>query len=128
MGFSLAGVAHIKTIYIHKKVQPVIAGIEKPGRQIDVLALTDEGKVIVVEVTTQNDLNHIMNEIRQKEKLAELFSYDWLVYVTAAPIDRYIPFKEKKSYVLGMKHLLDLEKLLTHIIEGTPPHELPNVA
>jgi len=71
---------------------------------------------------------HPIIEIRKKEGMAELFPYDWLIYVTAASLDRYFPFEDKKSYVLGMKHLPHLEALLKDLIEGKPPHKTPSIA
>lgn len=122
IGFSVAGSKMVKKVYIHKKIHPVENGEIQAGRQIDVFTITNDDKIVAIEVTTKSDWNHIIQEEKEKEKILEQIPCDYLIYVTGALGDRYLPIDDR-TYVLSAKHIPEIEQLFEKIISGKPPHK-----
>jgi hypothetical protein len=116
VGHAIEETGIFKSVYIHKKIHSVENGSPKQGVEIDVLGITNDGRVIIIEVTTKTDLNNIMNELNQKEETFKILDYDTLIYVTACPdLKRYI--SQGKSFVTGARHIPQLQDHLREILK-----------
>jgi hypothetical protein len=122
VGYSLAQSKKVRKVYIHKKVQLVKDGTAQPSRQIDVFSITDLGKILIAEVTTSSDWNDIVRIEKEKTETLKGIPYDYLLIVTGAHPDRYMPLNN--SFILGPKSLVTLPELIDRIISGNPPRHL----
>jgi hypothetical protein len=123
IGHCIAKIPQIKKVYLHKKVGVLTEQGPEESKQIDILALTNDDKVIVVEVTTLSDWTNIITRERTKEKIFEDFPYDYLFYVTGGMDGRYIPYDDIRTYVLNVSHIPNIDEIISKFLEGKPPHK-----
>lgn len=118
IGYTLAQLPMIKKVYVHKKVSAIIEGVTKSGLQIDVIGITNDDKLVLIEVTSQSDLNNLMVECNNKIKnLKESqISYDLFIYVTSATqLERYIPLSDK-DIMMGINHIYKIKDQISYLL------------
>ena len=120
IGYSLAFSECIKKIYIHKKVNVVTDQVSK-GTRVDILAFTNDDRILAAEVTISTDLNKIMeNLIKRKKALAEL-PIDAIAQITPCPtIERY--FRSDNALVTGIRQLSKIHSHVDYFLQGTSPN------
>ena len=106
IGFAVSKLDFIKNVYIHKKIQAFDNGNVKKGVEADVIIITNDGKLFIIEVTKQGDTSNIMKTISQKIdnfKDAKI-PYEKIMYFTADEQSKYwdIP---KNTRVFTIHHL-----------------------
>lgn len=108
IGMVLASLDNISKVYVHKKIN---------GYEVDVLGITEDGKVVAVEVSTvkishffdraPNKVNRLRDVLPDKSKI---------FFVTGLSIDEYLTIG-KKAVVFTFKHLAKLEEFLREHIK-----------
>jgi hypothetical protein len=119
IGYCLSRLDLFEKIYIHKKVQYLKDGKTLESRQIDVFAKTNDGRIVLVEVTTQSDMNNIVKDFTRKiERLKESqIPYDLLIYQTGATqSDQYLPLSDK-CYIFTANHIPKIEEQIEHLLK-----------
>jgi CRISPR/Cas system-associated exonuclease Cas4 (RecB family) len=119
IGYALAKIDYIKKVYIHKKIQPYENGLVKSGIEMDVILITEDDKLILVEVTKQGDSTNILQNITRKIKNLEEANvpYDFIIYFTADKLERYYDIVPGKGRVFCLNHLAQIEKFVLEFIK-----------
>ena len=52
------------------------------GQQLDIFAITNDDKILLVEVTTSKDLNKVLEVVNKKKEKLKNFPYNALVFIT----------------------------------------------
>jgi len=125
VGYTLAQLEDVEEVFVHKKVNPVINGNVRRGAQIDVLAITKDKRLIIVEVTRQSDFETVLNEeLIHKTTLLEQIGLKYDVFVCVSGLSPKINhglsvIKAKRAFLLGLKHLSELENWLADRLKIT---------
>ena len=119
VGFVATKLNFIDSVFVHKKVHLIKNGKVQKGAEVDVTLITENGSLILIEVTRQHNLDNIMNEITRKiERFNNLnIPYSLLFYVTGHEHEHIIPLYGGKVSVLGIKHIYKLEDFLRHSLK-----------
>ena len=119
IGYLISSFDFIKNVYVHKKIQPYENGEVKSGVEVDVIAITNDSKLILIEVTKQRDDSNIREHIETKIKILEehCIPYDKIIYVTASKADQFYDIKEKNTRIFGMSHIPNLKRFIKCFIE-----------
>ena len=119
IGHLISNFDFIKNVYVHKKIQPYENGEVKSGVEVDVIAITNDSKLILIEVTKQRDDSNIREHIETKIKILEkhCIPYDKIIYVTASKADQFYDIKEKHTRIFGMSHIPNLKHFVKCFIE-----------
>jgi len=118
VGYTLAQLEDVEEVFVHKKINPVINGSVRQSAQIDVLAITKDERLIIVEVTRQSDLETILNEeLIRKIRLLEQIGFKYDIFICISGLSPKINhglsvIKAKRAFLLGLKHLSELENWL----------------
>ncbi|MEM2704523.1 MAG: hypothetical protein QXR45_15350 [Candidatus Bathyarchaeia archaeon] len=115
IGYCLSRSDVFEKIYIHKNIQYLKDGPSE-NRQIDVFAKTNDGRVVLVEVTTQSDLNNIVKEVEKKIESLKIIPHDLLIYQTGAVFDQYLSLKDN-CYIFTAKHVPKIEEHIEYLLK-----------
>jgi hypothetical protein len=110
VGYTIAPLKNIKKIYVHKKVSMVTEKGPLTGKQVNIFGITKDDEILVIEVSTSKDLNKILEEVKKKEEALREFPYNYLMFVSSAPLEKYVRYDNVR--IFGVKHL---PKLASHI-------------
>lgn len=111
IGYALSGLKNVKRIYVHKKIHlSPLHQSEGEGVESDVSLITEDGKLIIIEVTRQNDLDNII--VIADRKIANLkkknIPFNSICFVTSSVTsDHFIAMKDNAKIFLA-HHLKDL--------------------
>ena len=114
LGYSVAKLDHVKRVFVHKNFQEFFGGTLSKAVESDVVVITDDGRVILLEVTTQSDADNIHQNLRKKQRYADELGlhYDGYVYVTAsASFDKFLRLDDK-TRIFGARHLANINEFL----------------
>ena len=101
IGYAVSGIPAIEKVYVHKKIQFVepnkgpIAGIES-----DVTIVTNDKKLVLIEVTTQTSLDNIMEDVDKKIKNMNerKIPYHSVGFITSANvIDGFLTYSKSQN-------------------------------
>lgn len=121
VGYVASQASGVRRVFIHKKIQAYDGGNVKKGVEADVSVISDDGRLCIIEVTTQYDDTHINDNImRKKKNFKELgIPFERIVYVTAAGREEaFYPGNRGDTWILQMKHLTDLAQLIEGAVAG----------
>ena len=118
IGYAISNYNFIKKVYVHKKIQTYEDGKIKSGIEADVVVITNDDKLVIVEVTKQHDISNIHNNIERKIKSLNDFKipYDKLIYVTASDQNNFFDFSNNNTRVFSLKHLTNLEYFIRDFV------------
>ena len=118
IGYLISNLDFIKNVYVHKKIQLYDNGEVKTGTEVDVIAITSDCKLILIEVTKQRDDTEIRESLEKKIRILEDYNipYDKIIYVTASNATQYYDIKTKNARIFGMSHIHNLEKFIKEFI------------
>ena len=110
----------VKSVFVHKKIQPYSGGNVSKGAEIDVAILTDTGKLYFVEVTKKSDANAILDDAQRKITLYRRLNlpFEKMAFVTAGAAGRYADLGADLR-IFNLKHLMSLPDFLGDWIRGT---------
>ena len=110
IGYAVSKLDFVKNVYIHKKIQAYENGAVKTGVEADVIIITNDNKLFIIEVTKQGDTSNIMKTISRKiDHFKEAgIPYEKIMYFTADKQTKYwdIP---KSTRVFTIHHLPNLQ-------------------
>jgi cold shock CspA family protein len=109
----------IKEVYLHKKLNIFQNGSLKSGVEIDVIAITNNNELILIEVTKGNDLSNLTPLIQGKidHYKNNQIPYDLLFYVTMQlDAKKYIPI-DNKTYLFGARQLPNIKEKIEYRIK-----------
>ena len=118
VGHAVANCDFIKKIYAHKKIQPYDkAGKVQSGVEVDIIAITNDDKLVIIEVTKQHDKNNILENMDTKIKVLSEYNipYHKLIYVTASDADNYYVIS-KHNAIFALKHLTNLKYFIEQFV------------
>jgi hypothetical protein len=110
IGYTIAPSRIMKKIYIHKKVSMLTEKGPLTGKQVNIFGITKDGEILIIEVTTSKDLNKILEEAKKKEEALKEFPYNFLMFVSSSPLEKYVRYDNVR--IFGAKHL---PKLASHV-------------
>lgn len=109
VGFKLTDVTNVERVFIHKKIQflPPTGG---PGSSVesDISLITSDGRLIVIEVTSQSDLANLMKEFNKKTRNLEQANipFSSLGYVTASTSsEQFLPLSDGRDRLFFIRHI-----------------------
>lgn len=112
VGYTIAQLESVKSVYIHKNIVPISNGITKKSREVDILILTHDERKIAIEVTTTNDISQVYKKSNVKKDILSDLGFDNLAYISASTElehpSQYGPFM-----LLGANHLPKLNEVLS---------------
>jgi len=115
-GFLLADSEIMKKVYVHKKISKVEDSKRYPGVEVDIFAVTEDDKIVLVEVTKTDDLDDVGKNMSIKERNFKVLDYDYLFYVTGVSLEKYFRYGDTNAYILGTKHLPKLSEHIEYIM------------
>lgn len=120
IGYMVSSYDFFKKVYVHKKVQPYSDGKVKSGIEIDVIAITTDDKLIVIEVTKQRDESNIRENIETKIKNLEEYEipYDKLIYITASKAEMYYDISHKNTRIFALDHISNLKGFISDFVSS----------
>ncbi len=116
VALALSKFDQIREIYVSKKISAVIDGNVQKGLEIDITAMTEDNRLIIVEVsTTPREDNAVRNVSRKLDRMLEhKIPFDKFIYISPTPFDRILHLGDK-AYVLSAKHLAQLENYVRKV-------------
>lgn len=108
LGYSLAKSSKFDRLYIHKLVSPIVNGKEKPSREIDIFAITNDGRGIAVEVTTTSRESRVPEKASKKRDSLSSIPIQRLFYVSADPTIAESETHSSDVTVLGTKQIANI--------------------
>jgi hypothetical protein len=117
IGYSLAKSEAIKKLYIHKKINIMKEQGPAPGLQMNILAITTDDRLLVIEVTTSKSLNKVMADVDKKLEALKDFPYYRLVFITpVVEMKEYLDYP--KVRIFGARHLQKIVSHIGYLVEG----------
>ncbi len=115
IGCALSSLDWVDRVYVHKKLHPYSNGSTGHGLETDVILVTSDQRMFLVEVTTQKDTGNVTREFYSKTSKLEKagIDYDAFVYVTACP-DFQRPSKVGSNCIMyGARHISQIRDELS---------------
>gem|GEM_PF-2763929 len=107
MGYSLSSIKSVKRVFIHKKIHAVASGNEGAGVESDVSLITEDGRLILIEVTKQSKMDNILRDL--DAKLTNLneknIPFAALGYVTGSLNDEFMTYGGDRAKIFAAKHI-----------------------
>ena len=119
IGHAIASYDFIKKVYVHKKIQPYDKdGKVQKGMEADIIAITNDDKLVIIEVTKQQDKSNIHENIETKIKNLQEYGipYHKLIYVTASNADNFYDISNHNTRIFALKHLTNLEGFIREFV------------
>jgi hypothetical protein len=116
IGYTLAMSKEIEKLYIHKNVQVITEKGPLRAQQVNVFAITRNGKILLIEVTTARDLNKVWEAVHKKEEALKDLPYDALVFITPSQAIEQYP-RLNKVRIFGARHIPKIVSHIEHLIE-----------
>jgi hypothetical protein len=117
VGYSLEKSEAIKKLYIHKKINIMREQGLASGLQMNILAITTNDKLLVIEVTTSKSLNKVMADVDKKLEALKDFPYDRLIFITPV-VDMKDYLDYRKVRIFGARHLQKIVSHIGYLVEG----------
>jgi hypothetical protein len=114
IGYTVAQLPQASKVYVHKILHQNVNGTVSQGVEADVVLVTNDKRMFIIEVTTQTDADNVLREfVKKRDRLNQIgIKYDGLAYVTACPTFQGYHTIDERSRVFGAHHLADLNKFL----------------
>ena len=117
IGYTLCELKSVDKIFVHKKLHNVpYDGNESKGIESDVSIITKDGRLILIEVTTQTSFDNIMKDVTRKiSNLEEReIPFDALAFITPYTLskDEYLTVGKKNAKIFMAKHIQNLPNLI----------------
>ena len=118
IGYAINSYDFIKKVYVHKKIQLYKDGMVQSGIEADIIAITNDDKLVIIEVTKQHDVNNIHDNVDRKIKCLNDFGipYHKLIYITASDLNNFFDVSDHNVRVFALKHLTNLEDFVREFI------------
>lgn len=119
VGYIASRTPGTKTVFVHKNIQAYSNGNMSKGAEVDVVILTDDAKLYLVEVTKKSDANAILCDARRKIELFRRLNlpFERMAFVTASTIDHHMDMGPDLR-IFSLKHLASLQTFLGRWIKG----------
>ena len=124
IGYVIAKYDFIKMVYVHKKINSYNKdGKMQKGIESDIIAITNDDQLIIIEVTKQDDPSNLFSNLETKLHVLSEYEipYDKLIYITASPANEYYSPGNKQARLFALKHLRDLETFMREFVTKNPP-------
>ena len=69
-------------LYVHKKIQPHDkVGKVQSGVEVDIIAITNDDKLVIIKVTKQHDKNNILEDMGTKIRVLNEYKIPGIIYM-----------------------------------------------
>ena len=118
IGKAISKLAIVKQVYVHKKIQAYEEGRLLKGVEVDVIVITNDNKLYLIEVTKQADTSNIVKNITRKTELFKnaKIPFEKIMYFTSDDKDIHLDTNEAR--IFQIKHLPRLAKFVEEWISS----------
>ena len=107
IGMTLANIDKFSKVYVGKKIQAILHGEYRKSLEADVIAISQDKRLLIAEVTTSSSLDHVVKKATSKAKTFHNYNieYDAYVYISPAIVDSFIRLEKGSNYIFTAKHI-----------------------
>jgi len=107
IGMTLANIDKFSKVYVGKKIQAILNGEYRKSLEADVIAITQDKRLLIAEVTTSSSLDHVVKKATSKAKTFREYNieYDAYVYISPAIVDSFFRLEKEGDYIFTVKHI-----------------------
>ncbi|RLI77807.1 hypothetical protein DRP04_10835 [Archaeoglobales archaeon] len=111
IALTLSELDQIRKIYVGKKVSAVVDGETQKGLEIDIAALTEDGGLLVFEVSTALREPNVVERAIKKLDFSEYgLPFSKFVYLAPTLFKNYLTIGRHGGYIFSAKHIPNLLK------------------
>lgn len=109
IGFKLSDLKEVSRVFIHKKVAAIVEGRgQLSGIESDVSLVTNDGRLVLVEITKQSDLENIFKVAQNKLKNAreKRIPFSSFGYITnSSSVEEFLPLGDGRNRIFFAHHI-----------------------